>query len=252
MNRLHAPFASLVFAGLAFLVTSAAWPQSVDELRARVAELEAALAERDASIARLEARLAELEGRSEQLDAREAQLEVMAGAVTTGEYAERFDSLVTVKQRDGRTVVSGGPLRFEDEPLVGDLFLSAVYSLPGDSPVGTPESVTLFIQGKFTGDQFADVDTLTFFAVDDSFALDVTDYERVGKRSGLVGKRSSNKSDETLSLVVDVATVRRLAESPSLSMQTPKGTIDWQREQRALLRALLTRMETDTSSPVSE
>ncbi|MEM1446401.1 MAG: hypothetical protein AAGF84_10120 [Planctomycetota bacterium] len=228
---------------LALSVAVSAVPQTVDELQQRVAELEAALAQRDATIAKLEAQLADLQGRSEELDAREAQLEVMAGAVTTGEYAERFDSLVTVKQRDGRTVVSAGPLRFEDEPLVGDLFLSAVYSLPGNSPVGIPESVTIFIQGKFTGDQFDGLENLGFTAVDDTFELPVTDYERIAKRSGLIGKRSSDKSDETLRLVVDVATVRRLAEAPSLTMMTPKGAVDWQREQRALLRALLTRME---------
>ncbi|MEM7575830.1 MAG: ABC transporter C-terminal domain-containing protein [Planctomycetota bacterium] len=232
---------------VAFACPIPATSQNVDELEQRIDQLEAALAERDATIAKLESQLAALQGRTEELDAREAQLEIMAGAVTTGEYAERFDSLVTVKQRDGRTIVSAGPLVFEDEPLVGDLFLSAVYSLPGDSAVGQPESVTLFIQGKFTGDQLADVEHVTFEGVDETFDLAVADYDRVSKRSGLVGKRSGNKSDETVSMVVDVPTMRRLAESPSLSMRTPKGVVTWQREQRALLRALLTRMELPTN-----
>ncbi len=228
---------------LCLFVLAPVTAQSVEDLQARVAQLEAQLAERDARIARLEAQLSVIQQRTEHLDEREAQLEVMAGAVTTGEYAERFESLVTQSSKEGRTVVSAGPLRFEDEPLVGDLFLSAVYSLPGDSAVGRPESVSVFIQGKFTGGQFRGTETLSFDLAGETLHLPVADYQTVSKRSGLLGKKASDKSDETLTLVVDVATLRRLAEATALSVSTPRGEVVWQREQRALLRALLARME---------
>ncbi|MEM8783624.1 MAG: hypothetical protein AAGE65_12310 [Planctomycetota bacterium] len=255
--------------------------QMVQQLIDRVAELEAKLAQRDARIAELEQSLAErnpapsaappaaaspptgsaaeaqtqaealarrdaeLRRRQAELDQREAQLEVMAGAVTTGELAEQYDSLVTVKKDDrrGRTVVSAGPLRFDDEPLVGDLFVSAVYSLPGDSPIGTPESVSVFVQGKFTGSQFARLESLAFDVAGEPLEVPVAGYDQIRKRSGIASKRTFDKSDETLTLVVDVPTLRRLAEATSLSMRTPQGVVIWERPQRALLRALLARMD---------
>ncbi len=226
--------------------------QDVDVLQARVAELEARLADREARIAELEAELATLRQRQTQVTQREAQLdqrernlETMAGAVTTGALAEQFLSQVKVEYDDrrDRTVVSAGPVWFENETLVGDFAASAVYSVPGDTAAGTPESVSLFIQGEFSGRQFESLQTMTFEVAGEELVLPVADYRQTRKRSGLSGKNRANKGDETLTFVVDVPTLRRLAEATSLVTQTHEGPLTWSRQQRALLRALLVRMD---------
>jgi uncharacterized coiled-coil protein SlyX len=225
---------------------------AVAELQARIAELETRLAERDATIAELRAELASLRGRDVQLDRREADLETLAGVITTAELAERYDSRVTVREQGGRRVVTAGPQKIENESLVGDLFLSAVYSAAVDAPQAVPDSISVFVQGKFTAGQFSGVDHLTFRLNGEELSIPVADYELIRKRSGLPGKRTANKSDEALELRVKPATLRRVAEATTVEMLTPKGVVVWEREQRALLRALLARMDksvADTPTP---
>ncbi len=223
----------------------------LDTLRADNARLQGKVAELEAVVAQLRSQLENLKQRETVVEEREAAVERMAGVVSSGELAESYEATIVSERNEvsGEETLTAGPVQVMEENLRGDWFVSAVARRSNTADV---PPVSLFIQGWYSGTGLTqkghgwsgDVETLTF-TVDGrevTHKVDRVERSSIGTGQRATGKRTENRS-ENAKITLTLDELRALAYATQLEVKLARGTLTLQREQRAMLRGLIERIE---------
>lgn len=214
---------------LVLILTAPAFADDIGQLQQRVAELEAQLAAAEARIAHLERELAQARGEKQQLTA-------LAGITPEGELVDQAKARI-VTESDGAILSERMAL-----PVLrgsrADHYLSAG-AAPGS------DDITLFIQTRYSGGVYRDVQTLRA-DLEDGSAIDipVVNYQAVPRRIR-TGNTTRTLDDETITLKLPRADASRLAAAPArrVPLQLAGVTLELEREHLATLRAVVMRTQ---------
>ncbi|MEM7627347.1 MAG: hypothetical protein AAF333_17255 [Planctomycetota bacterium] len=218
-----------------------------EELAALRAELAAIRQDKD----QLADQTRQLKAQTQQLEEETEQLQELAGVATDGHV--EAEQATRIKQdtdkKAGQTVVSFGPEPLDVEGSPGEVFFSVVYGQPQGAGPEAVESVNFYFQTVRTNGIFQDRATIDFLIDGEPLRLTPADYDIQTRRTGITGKARVERSNETVTLWLDRPTLARLATARSLAVTTETVTITFDRDDRAALRALQSRLVGQVSAP---
>lgn len=212
-----------------------------ETLTRQVAELQALVETLRAEITDLKRENARIAAASETLEEQQAELKARADAAAEADpdAAAQSERLTSVYEEDGdRTVTTFGPEPVDAEGSPGAFHFSVVFAHPGRASAPTDQA-TLFIQTSRAGRVFHGREAARFEIDDEALTLPIDDV-RVNDRR--FGRSRSDRSDETVRLPVDRATLMRLGRSRSLVLREGRTLVTFDRDDRAALRAAALRM----------
>ena len=220
--------------------------QANADLSAQLAELKTAYEKLEAEAADLRTQLAQLNRNNEDLQVQTRELTELAGLTPAGDRVDSATARFTSEydHATDRTVVRTGLEKlYVARGSAADHRLSLAYSYPGQEMQTPPQTVSLFIQAKFSGGVYNNQTTAQFDIDGETVDVPIADYDLVRRRVRVAGKHAMDKGDETLTFEFDRDLLRRLARAIQVKITIGTVTLEPTRDQTALFRAIQRRIE---------
>lgn len=212
-------------------------------LTQQVAELQAVIESLRAELSVLKQANRSITAESQELQAQTIELKAEVDAAAIDEDAEaQAARLVSEYDAEAdRTVWTFGPEPIEAEGSPGAFHFSVVFAHPGEV-FAAVDQATLFIQTARAGRVFHDQSEADFEVDGEVLTIPIADVQVNNRR---MGRSRSDRSDETVRLLLDRQTLVRLGQSKALVLREGRTVVTFDRDDRAALRAIAKRMGGD-------
>ena len=247
-----ASFALLIAIAAVVLLSRPLHAQSASQLQEENARLKAHVAQLETKVAQLEARIAQLTNQNQvltesrmQAEAEKKELAVLAGVATPDEVTSHLNARISESYdaaSDTTTVETAWvPLRVTHGSRA-EHSLKLVMSYKGKTPTPAPSTITAMIHGDASGRIYEKVSDVRFNIGSKAINIPVVDYEAELRTRG--SSRARTRIDnETLTLSFPTDAARMLAASQSADVEISYVKLTLTRDETALFRALLQRID---------